>query len=195
MRLKINSFYIYFSFPALAVVSLIVISNFYTDYLLCLCAVIIHELGHLSAMFILGLKPESISIELFNIKINDNLRYKNSLLIDLIVTVAGPLLNLLFFLIFLNISGKFSGVNLFIGLFNLLPAASLDGGQILFLILSNYLRRELSAKIVDIITIIIALPVFFFGILVLLYSKYNFSLLVIGIYLILSLFYREEKYV
>lgn len=194
MRLKINNFGIYFSYPAVALITLIVLSNRYTDYLFCVFAVIIHELGHLIMMFALGLKPGSINVKLFNIEINKKSRYDIPFFKDFLITVFGPLFNLIFYFILYNFNRGFAYVNLFIGLFNLLPAAPLDGGQLVFLLLSRFFSRDLSARIIDIITIIICIPVFIFGFLVLFYSKYNFSLLILGVYLILTLFYRDEKY-
>jgi stage IV sporulation protein FB len=70
----------------------------------------------------------------------------------------------------------------------------LDGGQLIYILLVKRFTPEISAKILEVITIITALPIFFIGIMVMLNSKYNFSLLFIGIYLILSLFIRDEKY-
>lgn len=194
MQLRINNFYIYISFPAVAFVAAIVISNFYTNYLLCLGAVIIHESGHLIFMYLLGIIPSGIEIRPFNITIIEKQRYKSPLYIDIIITSAGPLFNFLLYICCFNNFLSFAYVNLLLGLFNLLPAAALDGGQILYLLLTKIFSREKSAKIIDITTILVSLPIFFIGLFVLLNSKYNFSLLFIGLYLILTLFIRDKKY-
>lgn len=194
MRFQVSSFKILISYPALAVITLIVLSNVYTNYLLCLTAVLIHETGHLIPMFLFALKPEAFEIRAFNIKIIAKARYNTNFFRDFIITASGALFNLFAFLFFFRINIDLAYVNLFIALFNLLPASSLDGGQLIFLALSRAFSRKTTARIIDIITIITALPIFFFGILILFYSKYNFSLLIIGIYLVLSLFFREEKY-
>ncbi len=194
MRLRINKFYFYISFPSIALISFMIISNYLTDYLLCLIAIIIHESGHLVFMVLFKYYPIGIEIKAFNIKIIENIRYKAELYRELIIILSGPIFNLLFSLVFLNINSKLSLINIYIGIFNLLPAATLDGGQFLYLVLQTRLRADLSAKFIDVITIIIALPLFFVGILVLFFSRYNFSLLFIALYLILSLFLKEEKY-
>lgn len=194
MRLRINNFLISVSFPAVALIALIVITNSYTAYLLCLTAVIIHELGHLTLMIILGLKPEGLEIRLFNIIIVLNNRYNVPVIKDILITIAGPLFNLIIFAVFIPFLKNFAYINLYIGLFNLLPASNLDGGQLLFLLLNRKYRYDKSVLISDIITIITAVLIFFFGILVLLQSRYNFSLLFIGLYIFLSVFIRKEKY-
>ncbi len=146
-------------------------------------------------MLLLKHSIKGVSISLFDIKIFKNSRYKLNLKNDLIVTAAGPFINLLLFFVFYYINIRFAWINLFIGVFNLLPAMSLDGGQLLYLILLNKLSSKVSALIIDIITIIISIPLFFFGIIILLNSKYNFSLLFISVYLVLSLFIKEDRYI
>ncbi len=145
-------------------------------------------------MYLFGYNPLGVSIKAFNISILENKRYNSELSKDIIITLAGPLFNIIAFIILLFFYREFALVNLFVGVFNLLPAASLDGGQLIYLLLIKRFTHEITAKILDVITIITALPIFFIGIMVLLNSKYNFSLLFIGIYLILSLFIRDEKY-
>ncbi|MCH5303679.1 MAG: site-2 protease family protein [Ruminococcus sp.] len=194
MRLKINNFVISISFPALAVFSFFVINTNLSRFFLCLVSIVIHETGHLSAMMFLGLNPKGIEIKAFDIKIIENSRYNTSFSKDILITLSGPLFNIFAFLAFISFSKDFAYINLFIGIFNLLPATSLDGGQIVYLVLSKHLSTDKSAKITDIITIITALPLFFFGLLILLNSKYNFSMLFLGIYLFLTLFIRDEKY-
>lgn len=194
MRLKINEFLISVSFPAVALAAFIVVSNRYTGYLLCLISVIIHETGHLSLMIFLGLSPKGLKISLFNIVIILSKRYDVSLFKDVLITISGPLFNLIAFMILYSFYREFALVNLFIGLFNLLPASNLDGGQLLFMLLSGRITYKRAVLTADIITIITALLLFFFGILVLMNSYYNFSLLFIGLYMFLSVFIRKEKY-
>lgn len=145
-------------------------------------------------MVLLKCYPAGIEIKSFNIKIIKKFRYKEKYYKDILITLAGPVFNILSFSVFLNFNFKLSYTNLFVGLFNLLPAASLDGGQLIYLFLRKRFSAEISTKITDIITIITAFPVCLSGIMILFSSKYNFSLLFIGLYLFLSVFIREEKY-
>lgn len=194
MRLRISNFYIYLTFPSVALISFMIISNFWTSYFLCLTAILIHEVGHLSLMIIFKYYPLGIEIKCFNIKIIEQFRYKSDFYKDFLITLAGPFFNIIFFFLLFNSNKRLAFINLYIGLFNLLPAASLDGGQLLFLFLQKRFTAEISARITDVITLITAFPVCVIGIMILFSSEYNFSLLFIGFYLVLSVFIREEKY-
>ncbi len=194
MKIKLLNFNIYISFTAIALFALIIISNKLTGYLYCFLSILVHEAGHLIAMFLCKCSPDSLEISVFNIKIVHNNRPNVKLTKDIFITLSGPLFNFLACLIFLNININFAYVNLFIGLFNLLPSKSLDGGQLLYLILSRYFLPKRINLIIDILTIIVSLPIFFVGTMILILSKYNFSLLFIGVYLIISVFLKDDKY-
>ncbi|MGN1131235.1 MAG: site-2 protease family protein [Ruminococcus sp.] len=134
-------------------------------------------------------------IRLFEIKIIENKRSLNNLNCDIFVTLMGPCTNILLFFIFIRFLPSFAYVNLFLGVFNMLPCNNLDGGQLIYLLLSKRLSYKSVERIIDILTVITVLPVLILGILVLLQSKNNFSLLFISLYLILSLFVRNKKYI
>ena len=142
----------------------------------------------------IDLNKQSHVCQKFNIKIIERERFSTCFYKDVIITLAGPAFNIICFIILYRVYNNFAFVNLFVGLFNLLPAATLDGGQLIYLFLLKRYNAEFSAKVIDIITIIIAFPLLLIGILVLLYSKYNFSLLFIALYLVFTLFIRDEKY-
>ena len=113
---------------------------------------------------------------------------------DVVISLSGPVTNLLVFGIFLFINPDFAYINLFIGLFNILPASSLDGGQALYLILLSLTDANRASVVIDVITVIISVPLFAAGIYVLLQTRYNFSLLFIGLYLFAGVFIRKDKY-
>lgn len=193
MKIKFKGFQVSITFTFIAFFSFIVISNFSSKYLLCFCAVLTHELGHLIAMFLCKNNPNGLEISMFDVKIINHNRCTQSTYYDIIITSFGCLFNFVAFFIFLPIIKQYAFVNLFIGIFNLLPASVLDGGQLLYLILNINLSADISCKIVDVATIITAFPLFLLGLLIFLNSNYNFSLLFISIYLILSLFFKKDK--
>jgi len=193
MKLKINDFYISVTFPSVALFSFIVISNSYTGYVLSFLSIIIHEFGHLIAMIVLKRKPEGFAISAFDIRIIHPEKHLFSFTNDVIITLSGPAINLIFFIFFFNTFKNFAYVNLFVGSFNLLPITSLDGGQLLFLFLNRKLTAELSCKIIDSIAIILSFFLFLLGLMILLNSKYNFSLLFLSIYIILSVIFKKDK--
>lgn len=195
MLIKTPFLNIKISFVIIAVFAVIIITGSGSGYLICIAAAIAHETGHLAAMLICGKFPRMISISLFDVRIIEQDRHNASVSKDLLISSSGPLVNLLLFISFWSVWREFSIVNLTIGCFNLLPAASLDGGRILYLILSKFFSANKAAITIDIITIILSVPLFIGGILLLLNSEYNFSLLFISLYLVLSLFVKEDKYV
>lgn len=193
MRLRIKGFDINIRFSAILLASFIVISNYMTGYLLCFISVIIHEFGHLAAMRAFGLCIEGISVSAFDIRIIGR-RSLVPVVADVVISLSGPVTNLLVFVIFLYINPDFAYINLFIGLFNILPASSLDGGQALYLILLSFTDANRASVVIDVITVIISVPLFAAGIYVLLQTRYNFSLLFIGLYLFAGVFIRKDKY-
>lgn len=193
MKINLWGLHIRISFSFVVLFTLIFINYKLADYLLWIPATLIHESGHLIMMIIFRNKPSEISVSAFDIRIISKNRYTNRLTEDILVVTAGPLLNILIFMIFFQIR-KFSYVNLFIGLFNLLPSSSLDGGQLVYLILIRKFSVEASAKIVDILTIIISFPLFLLGCIILLETKFNFSLLFISVYLVLLIFFKKDKF-
>lgn len=192
MRLRIKGLNLSVSFPALCLFSCVIIVS--SDYSFCMLSVFVHEAAHITAMLILNRNIKGIKLSAFDVCIIEGSRHITNVKKDLLVIAAGPFINIFIFIAFYHFSVKFAVINLCIGLFNLLPAISLDGGQILFLLLKQKLSEKSSVFIIDIITIIITVPLFFVGIILLLNSKYNFSLLFISLYLILSLFLKEDKY-
>ena len=120
---------------------------------------------------------------------------------NIFIIFFGPFSNficfILFYLLYLIGNDFFlypAAANLSVGLFNILPVMSLDGGQLLYLILSRFFSDTVSQRTVNIITFIIIFPLAFFGFILLFNSKYNFSLLIVCIYLVFSLICRNNKY-
>lgn len=194
MGIRIKNFKIYVSFPFVALITLMILNGFYVGYYLCFLSVLIHECGHLIAMLILKVNVSGLEISAFDIKIIEKGKSINSFKKEFIITSFGPLFNLTAFSAFLYLNKVFAFVNLFIGLFNLLPCSTLDGGQLLCLILSRRFSRKIVRRILNIATVVVFFPVFLTGIYILLSSRYNFSLLFLSLYLLMSLFVKNDKY-
>lgn len=92
----------------------------------------LHELGHITAMKLLGINIRSLTLYSGGVRLRSDPLALHGTLSELAVLAAGPLVNLL-----LGAAGCFFGNRLFAGinisllLFNLLPLSSLDGGRIL----------------------------------------------------------------
>lgn len=113
--------------------ALIFMTNDSDDIMMFFFACTLHELGHLSAMYILGAKSKSVYISGLGIKIVQSSEKLISSERNLIILLSGPFLNLLIFYsgIF---SEAFSQMNIILFAFNMLPFRKLDGGSILILI-------------------------------------------------------------
>lgn len=151
-----------------------------------LFAAIIHELGHLAAFALFGNKPREISAEISGIKIlkyNDNLNYIS----EIIVLFAGAFVNFITFFLF-NVTVQyqnFAYIHLILGIFNLLPIRTLDGGAIIHHILNRFISFEKSINICKILSIITTLPLIAGGIFLTISAR-NFTLLITGIYLFIK---------
>jgi stage IV sporulation protein FB len=162
----------------------------------------IHELGHILFIFWNSKSKNNIkevNIKLFGIDIiqsNEILDCKTEILTNL----SGPLANFLFSVLCLvlnihfesNVLEIFCYESLAIGLMNLLPIASFDGGEILFILLKRHCCLNVAEKIAFLVSVTLLFPLATLGFLLLLQSRFNFSLLFLSFYLILLIFSREE---
>ena len=189
------------SYTLLCLIVACIILDVFSGFVMCCFAVIIHECGHLIMMLIFGSKPKKIEISLFEIAINDDSRQQRSNMQNFFIVFFGPFANFIcFIMIFLLYlcSGinllKFAYVNLSLCLLNLLPVMSFDGGQMLYILLSCKYSCQTAEKVVNIITFIALFPIAVLGFIILFNSNYNFSLLFVCGYIILSLILKNNRY-
>lgn len=169
----------------------------------------IHELGHLIAGLIMGMKPEKIELMPFGFSIsfkiaveeyNKKIKKGNMLEIKkIIVAMAGPITNLIIILVTdrLNL-GLIKSItiiytNFLIMLFNLLPIYPLDGGRILKGILHINLGKRKSEKYINIISKVIVLTIIAISSILILYI-HNIAIFLIDIYLLYLMIKEDLKY-
>ena len=158
---------------------------------------ILHEGGHVFSLLLLGERPQKICFGLFGLTVlrrNDiKLNYKN----EIITAFCGPFVNiaicvcaLLFYLNYRDNQALFSvvAINAALALFNLLPVSGLDGGRILECVLF-----EKSEIILCVTSLVVLIPLTVAGFLTLVKSRYNFSLLLLSVYLLILLVFKGLK--
>lgn len=159
---------------------------------------ILHEAGHLTAIIICREKPETVRFGLFGMTIvrqNDiSQDYKK----EIVTALAGPLTN--FFLsavlygVYLKLPNelimKSVFVNLLMGTFNIMPVFSLDGGRALESLLKMNFDASKSDSIIKAVSFAVLVFMMGVGFYILIESGYNFTFLLITVYLAVMLFIK-----
>ena len=175
---------IYISFLFVMLISIIVFFDS-TGYIIpTLLATFLHEIAHLAAMILSKSKPCSIKLIPAGVIITKKFAISHKA--DSIILLSGPLANLILSMIFFNTLPYFSAINFIVGVFNLLPVRGLDGGELLFMLLCVIFGESKTLIILKLLNIILGLVFCLFGVLLIFYGKINLSIIIIGIYILLS---------
>lgn len=159
-----------------------------------------HETAHISMYFICGADIDKIEILPFGIGVNLKNSISISCLNEIICALSGPAANIIFALLlfFIPASLHIKGIafliscNLTIAAINLVPIMPLDGGRALYFLLSDKLDIIKADKISFIVSFILLIPLFFFAVILICITDYNFSLILIFFYLMLYLFFKKN---
>lgn len=192
MSFKFGKIKFELSFPLVCLMTAVIIFDTSMSVILCFLSALLHETGHILALKYYKSYPEKIKLTLFDVAIIDRKKYSRTDKSELIITLSGVAVNfflsavsfILFRIFNHHLLSDFSYANLTLALFNSLPVDSLDGGQALFIILSKYLSPVSAVRTLNIISFIVLIPTAVVGFLILLQSKYNFTLLLTALYLI-----------
>lgn len=189
MRFRLGNCRAALGYEAIAALTAVLVLDRGNRIVLCILAALLHELGHLLMMLCCGVRVRGISLRLFDVRIESD--SPRSFADDIRITAAGPAANLLLAALFLPTGAFFGWANLALGCFNLLPVVSLDGGRLL----CHVLRRRWDARICDRVlmtaSFLFLLPLMTAGIYTLLQSGYNYSLLIVSLYLTAVLFLKQ----
>ena len=160
-----------------------------------LLAVFLHESAHLLAMCLFHAPPKSIVLSALGCRMilfeEKPMGYGKNMLVSL----AGPFANLLSFGMMALFSGEahiFAQASLTLGMFHCLPIEPLDGGLALRAFLSTFLEAERAEKITFVISLVLLFPLSVLGFLLLLRTRYNFSLLLMSLYFLLYLVLKRD---
>lgn len=161
-------------------------------------SVLLHELFHLWMIKKINGRIKSITLKAFRISIElpqNLISYRD----EIKIAFAGPCANLLILSVTILIClfyKSFPGAaflcatNILIFIINMIPIEFLDGGRIL----KAYLLTQMDLDTADIICSVISgcciFPLLGAGIMLLIQSGYNFSLLAIGVFLLINFIAR-----
>ncbi len=158
-----------------------------------ICA-LLHESGHLLAMKISKIKIKEIKILPFGIDIK-KAPSVSSYKTDILISSAGVLTNVLLIILGRTLfkipeSNTFILSNYLLVLINVLPIKSLDGGQMLELLLLLKLSPETAEKIMSVLSLITLTLLGCIAIWLLINTSYNFTLLLMCMYLFCGIFLK-----
>ena len=155
-----------------------------------LLAITMHEAGHVFAMKLVKCPPVEIKFGIGGISM---IGYSfSSFSENMVVSLSGPLSNLLLFLILWCVGILsdcyeilvFAAVQLLVGTVNLLPVKGLDGGTVLKLMLYKFTKCNVDL-VCNIISIVFACSMLVLGLAVAVKNVSNPSLLLLAIYIII----------
>ena len=191
MKFSLFGTRIYISFLFCATVSLMLALDRTGLIIPTLFAVLIHETGHLFAMWASDCAPKEIRLIPASVQIIE--KYGTPSKKQAWIIISGPLANIaigaaLYINFYLN-SSRFSAVfallNAVMAIFNLLPVSGLDGGRLIELLLSLKIGDYAAGRTVNIITIIMAIVLFFIGIMLVIRGNANLSVFIVALYLVM----------
>ena len=154
-------------------------------------AVILHEAGHILAAKLCGMKLKEIKFGALGI----HMAGETANISDLrraVVSLAGPLMNLLGFVLFLPLPRAYSAVHLTLFAFHALPAVPLDGGTALYCLLRGTCGERTAERALTIVSVLLALSLGTLGFSVLLHTGYNFTLLFLAVYILFYLILKQR---
>lgn len=192
MSFKLFGTEVYISFLFMGVITLMLCFDKTGLILPTLFAVFIHEFGHLFMMWATGETPKKIRLIPASVQIVSAFSggYKK----DVLVALSGPVVNFVFFGVFYynyacfgnNATLLFSILNLVIGVFNLLPVKGLDGGTVIYIVLSRFWSPYKALWCVRILTAVLGAVVLVGAISLTVGGKLNISLYIMALYLIIT---------
>ena len=189
MKLRIADIDICVGYEAVAAVTAALLIDRENRLICCLAAAAVHELGHILMMRLCSVRVTGVRLRLFDVLIEAD--EPPSFGSDVLITLGGPAANLAFAAVLTPFGFELGMPQLALGIFNMLPVMSLDGGHLLRICLERRSNARIADMILTVATIIFVLPLMTAGIYLLFKSKYNYSFLAISLYLLSVLMLKK----
>lgn len=180
-KVKNTAVELHFRFAAVLTFLLLLFPNGNASDCFLLC--VLHESGHLAALYFFKSPPLGIKFDFFGMKIETSKKLLSPAR-EIICAAAGPLINLVAaaLLHFFKYSDS-ALLSLGLALFNLLPVSVLDGGRILAVLIKD-------DKILRVTGFLTAAVLLIIGTAVAVYTERNFTILVVALYLLFGMFVK-----
>lgn len=159
-----------------------------------LLSCVLHECGHLAAVYAFGGHITAITLGAYGMRIDKSNEVILSANREAAVAFAGPLVNLI--LVLLGFAFKIRALflaNIAIAVFNLIPIESLDGYNIIYNSLCFKLEPKKLKAALNIISTAFLFMMFCLGFLVFFKSRYNFTVLAAAVYLSIRFINSSRK--
>ena len=195
MKINLHFFRLNISYPFAALLSAALLFDNEGRISCCVLAAALHEAAHILVMIIFGNTRVSVDLRLFDLKIADTACERRSDFQNVIISLSGPIMNTAMYFLF-GVSGAwrmFGEANLALGIFNAVPLLNFDGGRILYILLRRIFCEQTCVKIINIFAFAALVVMYTLGIAIMINTGYNFSLLVVCVYLTLLLIFKGEQ--
>ena len=196
MYFKIRRTDVNISFTFLALLLLCVISPVWEIYLYTFLSSLIHEFIHIICILLFKSEITYFSLSVFgaNIKRSDSVQL--SLIKEAIISLSAPFFNLILgiFTCYYNEEYKaFGFTNIFIGIFNLLPFFTFDGGRGVYYLLKYFFSEKTSDSVITVTSVLTAILTAFISVYIFMNYKGNYTLIIFSCYMIFALILKKGK--
>lgn len=191
MTFRIHNIKLTLRFGFFAVLAVVLTLDGGAHVLSAFLAVTVHEAGHILAAKLCGMQIKSVTFGALGIHMAGETASVSAFR-RAVVSLAGPLANLLGFLLLLPLPRAYPAVQLTLFAFHVLPAVPLDGGTALYCLLCGTFGERTAERTVTVLSVLLALTLGTLGFSVLLSTGYNFTLLVLAVYILFYLILKQR---
>ncbi len=190
MKFKIKNTEINVSFTFFAVFLILLCIGELKICLFSLVASLIHELIHIVFIIVFSCEISKMTLSAFGADIKRNSDILTSNYKEAIISFSAPVFNIIIGLVSYLIFKKptvFGTVNLIIGIFNLLPYFSFDGGRGLSFVLKSFFEEKTVEIILNIFSATVTILFSFISVYIFFHHKRNITLIFLSFYMIANL--------